>query len=167
MPKTVSETPGCIGCPLARLYPSNTFVQPKLGTGDRLVIAEAPGLDETFTGEPLTGGAGTWFNIISGKAGLKRDELTLCNVIQCRPKDNIFPTDPDAATYISPLDGVEAVEHCLKTHVLPLLKSKKWKRIDLLGAKALEWLTGRSGGIFRWRGSIMEIDTDEIESRIG
>ena len=60
MKKTVSETSGCEGCPMRRLFPDNTFVAPKFPTGkdlNRLVIAEAPGETESEMGEPLVGGS--------------------------------------------------------------------------------------------------------------
>lgn len=147
------------------LFPDNNFVPPKMGRGLRLVIAEAPGEEESIKLEPLVGGAGKWFDNACRQAGLRRDDLTLANVINCRPPNNLFPTDPPAKSYIKHADGERAVQHCLKAHVIPLLESRPWQRVDLLGEKALRYITGKEGGIFRWRGSPLEIDTEEIKQR--
>lgn len=155
--KSVSETPGCASCPMRKLFPKNLFVPPKIGTGKRLVIAEAPGETETITGEPLTGGAGKWFDICIERAGIKRDTLSIANVIQCRPPDNVFPTDPEAKGYIKPEDARAAIRHCRENHLQPLLESRKWERVDLVGEKPLRFVGGRSDGIFKWRGSPIEI----------
>lgn len=143
---------------MCQLFPDNTFVAPVIGTGKRLAIAEAPGQSEAESGIPLTGGAGTWFDLANKKAGIRREELSIANVIQCRPPNNVFPTDPEAASYISHADGEASVKHCRRSHLQPLLQSQKWNRIDIYGDKPLRALTGRKDGIFKWRGSPMGID---------
>lgn len=163
MPKTVSETPGCENCPMRRLFPQNTFVSPRLGRGTRLVICEAPGEEESLLGEPLVGGAGKWLrgakvnNHRAGgilpRAGIRDEDVTFANCIQCRPPENVFPTDAAAKSYISPTEGAEAVQHCWQAHLRPLLVGRHWSRIDLLGDKPLRLVGGLSGGIFKWRGS--------------
>lgn len=165
--KKVCEVGGCDGCPLQRLYPHNTFVAPRIGKGLRLAIAEAPGKEEAEQGEPLVGGSGKWLRggIIDGKrrggfygkAGIREEEITFANTIQCRPPDNVYPTDPKARHYISREEAQRALDHCFDAHVLPLLKSRPWNRIDLIGDYALEKLTGRTEGIMKWRGSPMVI----------
>lgn len=133
------------------------FVPVFRGTGNRLVIAEAPGEQEDVSGIPLCGGAGRWFDFGCKKAGVRREELTLLNVINCRPPQNVFPTDSEAARYITREDAGRAVEQCLKAHVRPVLEERRWDRIDLLGDKPLRFLAGLGEGIFKWRGSPMEV----------
>lgn len=140
---------------MRNLFPSNTFVSPQLGPSSRLVVAEAPGESEALEGRPLCGDSGNWFNALYGKAGVKRDDLNIINTIQCRPLNNVYPTDPDA-TYISKADARKAVDHCFKNHVEPMLKSRAWSRVDLLGDKALNAVTGKDG-IYKWRGSPMPV----------
>lgn len=142
---------------MAAKFPTNAFVPAKIGSGKRLVVAEAPGENEALQGEPLVGTAGKWFDAMLRKARVNRDELTLLNVINCHPPQNIFPTDPEAKSYISAADGEASVQHCLKAHVWPLLKGREWARVDLLGEKALRYIAGKQGGIFQWRGSPMAI----------
>jgi len=168
MPKKVSEMAGCAGCPMARLFPDNPFVPPRITGGKRLIIGEAPGQLESELGEPLIGGAGRWlrgapgpngkrYGGMLGKAGVRDEDCTLANVIQCRPPDNIFPTDREARKYISQEDADAAIRHCFDAHVVPLLRGRKWDRLDLLGDKALRVVAGKAGGIHRWRGSPIQV----------
>lgn len=135
------------------MFPNNTLVTPTIGTGNRLVVAEAPGESEAEIGQPLVGASGKIFDALLAKARIPRDSLTIINTINCRPPQNIYPTDADARSYISEEDGEKVVRHCFQAHVEPILKSKKWARIDLLGDKALRLLTGLTEGITKWRGS--------------
>ena len=145
---------------MRKLFPENTFVPVKTGTSLRLVIAEAPGETEATLGEPLIGTSGRWFDNMCKKAGIKREALWLTNVIQCRPPDNVFPTDKEA-TYISKSDAYAAVEQCVRNHVMPLLKARPWQRIDILGDKPLRFILGKSqgkgDGIYKWRGSPLAV----------
>ena len=145
---------GCEGCKMRELFPKNTFVQIKHGSGDRLVIAEAPGETESHLGEPLVGGSGQFFDSLCSKAGVRRGELTLLNTIQCRPPDNIYPLSSEARSYISKSDAEAAVEHCYRRYVKPVIQGVNWKRIDLLGERALSAVTGRNG-IYKFRGSVL------------
>ena len=154
---------------MQRLFPDNRFVPPKMPRNGkdlvRLVTAEAPGQEEQERGEPLVGGSGHVFDKLCKAAGIDRDGLTITNCLSCRPPSNIFPTDAAARSYISKADAETAVKQCIRNHVLPVLKSRAWNRIDMLGDKALYWLTGRHG-ILQWRGSPVEINTEEIEARV-
>lgn len=153
---------------MSRLFPESSFVAPFLvPNSDRLCVAEAPGENESLVGEPLVGTSGSW---LFGKAdergkrsgglykaaGIDGAAVSKCNVLQCRPPDNVFPTDPDARSYISKEEAEASVRQCLKNHVEPVLRNRSWKRVDILGDKALQALTGHSG-ILRWRGSPLAI----------
>jgi len=117
------------------------------------MIGEAPGEDESLVGKPFIGGAGRWLNAMLEKAGIDREGLTIINCLPVRPPHNIFPTDSDARSYISAKDADELIKFCYERFVLPVLKGREWKRIDLLGGKALEIVAGAKGGIYKWRGS--------------
>lgn len=165
--KSVSETLGCEGCPMRERYPDHHFVppqEPKNPDHDlvRLVIAEAPGERESEVGEPLRGKAGQFFDKLLEDAGILRDGLTITNCLSCRPPDNIFPTDRRAWSskskrwYISKEDGVKAVRHCKEKHVDPLLRSRKWNRVDLVGGHALR-IVALKEGISEWRGRPLKL----------
>lgn len=169
MPTKVSEVAACQGCPMQRLFPNNNFVAPLVCEGTRLVVAEAPGEVEQQQGSPLVGPTGNWlfgrvdeatgktYGGLYKRAGVDGSTVSRINCINCRPPENVFPTDPDARSYISRDDADLAVTHCFRAHVLPLLSGRTWSRIDLLGDKALRIVAGVEGGIMRWRGSPLPI----------
>jgi uracil-DNA glycosylase family 4 len=142
---------------MRKLFPHNTFVSPQLPNPardlSRLMIAEAPGEEEALQGQPLVGGSGRVINSLLRSAGIPRDGLTISNCLSCRPPDNAFPTDKEARRYISKADADEAVAHCKRAHLDPLLQSRNWTRVDVVGDKALRIVAGKSGGITKWRGS--------------
>lgn len=166
MPPKVKDVTGCQGCPMARLFPENNFVAPFLVPGNRLAVAEAPGALEAEMGEPLVGPSGSWLRgrEIDGRrsgglykaAGVDQATVSRANCIQCQPPKNVFPTDPDARSYISKEDADDALKHCFRQHLVPVLHSRSWSRVDVLGDKALRSLTGQEG-ILRWRGSPLAI----------
>jgi uracil-DNA glycosylase family 4 len=149
---------------MARLFPDNNLVPPKLGSGDILVVAEAPGVEEAGTGEPLVGPSGRLFNSMCSKAGLRREELSLANVLCCHPPENKFPSDPKA-DYISLEDAQIAIKHCIRNYLLPVLEGHQWQKVTIMGDKALHWIVGLDG-ITKWRGSILEIETNDIRKRV-
>ena len=159
MIKTVSQTPGCVGCPMRRFNENFVSLQRPHPAIDlnRLVIAEAPGKQESIYGQPLVGGAGQVFNSLLELAGIPRDGLTIINCLNCRPPDNVFPADRKA-TYISKEDAQIAVDHCIKHHVVPVIRERNWDRVDLLGGKALRFVAKKKGGIKKWRGSPISIE---------
>jgi Uracil DNA glycosylase superfamily len=128
MIKTVSQTLGCEGCPMRRFNENFVSLQGPNPAYDlnRLVIAEAPGKQESIEGQPLVGGAGQVFNSLLEKAGIRRDGLTIINCLNCRPPDNVFPTDRKARSYISKEDAQIAVDHCIKHHVDPVIRKRDW-----------------------------------------
>ena len=132
---------------MRRLFPNNTFVSPQRPNPardlNRLVIAEAPGEQEDREGQPLVGSAGRVFNLLLEEAGIPRDGLTIINCLNCRPRNNVFPTDRKARIYISKEDAQIAVDHCLKYHVDPVIASRVWARIDLIGGKSLRFVANR------------------------
>lgn len=146
---------------MARLFPTNAFVAPKYPKNGkdlvRLVIAEAPGEQEALDGEPLVGGSGRIFNKLLERVGIDRDGLTISNCIQCRPPGNVFPTDPEARSYITRADADKSIAQCQRSHVAPLVESRRWNRIDLLGNKPLRIIAGRNEGIGNLRGSPLSI----------
>jgi uracil-DNA glycosylase family 4 len=162
--KTVSQTPGCDGCPMQSLYPTNNFVSPQRPNNpacdlNRLVIAEAPGEKESKEGQPLRGPAGEEFNSLLKSADIPRDGLTVINCLNCQPHKNFFPTDPKARTYISKEQAQIAVDHCIKHHVDPVIRERDWARVDLLGVKALRLVAKiKKGGISKWCGRSVDIE---------
>lgn len=163
----VKECRACDGCPLQKLFPDNNLVPPKSGRSSRLAIAEAPGAEEEQQLEPLVGPSGRIMNMLWSKAGIKRDELTILNTINCRPPNNVYPLDKEARSYISESDAKDAVSHCYRAHVEPVLNSRQWSRIDAIGEKSLRILTGKTDGIMKWRGAPLPLKGEDKPKVIG
>lgn len=56
-----------------------------------MFIGEAPGFNEDQQGRPFVGAAGQYLTQLLGIAGLRRNDVYICNVIKCRPPDNRDP----------------------------------------------------------------------------
>lgn len=138
---------------MQRMFPSNRFVPPRMRDGSvRLAIGEAPGADEERLGEGFVGSSGRVLNYLYSLCGVQRSQISTANIINCRPPKNIFPLAPEARSYITLEDAHTAVQQCWTNHVLPVLESRQWQRVDLLGVHALQVGTGRSG-IQDWAGT--------------
>jgi uracil-DNA glycosylase family 4 len=134
---------------------------------NRLVIAEAPGEKESCEGRPLVGLAGQVFDSLLESAGIPRDGLTIINCLNCRPPDNVFPTDRKARTYIGKEDAQIAVDHCIKYHVDPVIRERDWARVDLLGVKSLRFVAKKRGSISKLHGSRVPIERAGLAPVIG
>jgi uracil-DNA glycosylase family 4 len=144
------------------LRPDNNFVnlqRPDPARDlNRLVIAEAPGEEESRVGQPLKGPAGRVFDSLLELAGIPRDGLTIINCLNCRPCHNAFPTDRKARPYISKKDAQIAVDHCMKHHVDPVIRERAWARVDLLGGKSLRLVAKKREGISKCHGRTVTIE---------
>lgn len=78
---------------LMSMYPNITNLVPGEGdpNADILFIGEAPGKDEDVQGRPFVGRAGKLLNELLEKAGLKREEVFITNIVKIRPPDNRDP----------------------------------------------------------------------------
>ena len=90
-------------CTLCGLHRGRTKIVYGVGsTGARLMaIGEAPGQLEDLAGEPFVGPAGQLLNHLLGRAGLKRADLYITNVVKCRPPGNRDP-EPDEIAACAP-----------------------------------------------------------------
>jgi len=70
-----------------------------------MFIGEAPGADEDRVGEPFVGTAGQLLDKIIVAAGLKREDIYICNVLRCRPPGNRNPHAQEIANCREFLDG--------------------------------------------------------------
>ena len=68
---------------------------PVIGQGNHqaeiMLIGEAPGASEDKTGRPFCGQAGRILDELLNSAGLKREEVYICNILKCRPPQNRNP----------------------------------------------------------------------------
>jgi DNA polymerase len=80
----------CQRCPLSM---SRTKAVPGEGPtpSQLMLIGEAPGAEEDKLGRPFVGRAGVLMDRSLLKAGLKRQDLFITNVVKCRPPGNRKP----------------------------------------------------------------------------
>lgn len=80
----------CQLCPLAA---TRTNAVPGEGPLDAelMLIGEAPGMNEDKQGRPFVGAAGQFLSELLAAAGLRRDDVYICNVLKCRPPGNRDP----------------------------------------------------------------------------
>ncbi len=91
----------CRACALCETRTQTVFADgPDGGTGKTrvLFIGEAPGQNEDEQGVPFVGRAGQLLtDIIEKGMGLSRREVSIANVLKCRPPDNRDPTPAEKA----------------------------------------------------------------------
>jgi uracil-DNA glycosylase family 4 len=90
--KTVfAEAMGCTRCP--QLAASRTTVVFGAGNADAdlMFIGEAPGANEDQRGLPFVGQAGRLLETLLGEIGLRREDVFIANVLNCRPPGNRDP----------------------------------------------------------------------------
>jgi DNA polymerase len=109
--------------------------------GARLaIVGEAPGANEDVAGRPFVGKGGQLLDELLEQAGLVRAEISVLNVLKCRPPANRTPTRAEAARCTGWLDRqLELIDP-------PLVLT--------LGRTALTWALGPSVTLARARGLI-------------
>lgn len=93
-------------CRLCALAETRTHAVPGEGPLDAEVmcIGEAPGLNEDRQGRPFVGAAGQFLTELLAAAGLRREEVYICNVLKCRPPNNRDPLPGEMAACAEYLD---------------------------------------------------------------
>lgn len=131
-------------CTRCDLHKNRTNAVPGKGPEDAdvMFIGEAPGYYEDQRGEPFVGKAGKILTKLLEKAGLKRDDVFIGNVIKCRPPDNRDPTPEE----------IEACSPYLKKQILNIQP----EIIVSLGRFAARLLLGRSLSISREHGQLKD-----------
>ncbi len=86
-----AEVAKCTACDLCKTRTQTVF-QDGQGSRGVLFVGEAPGADEDREGLPFVGKAGKLLtDIIEKGMGISRSEVTIANVLKCRPPDNRDP----------------------------------------------------------------------------
>ena len=86
-------------CPKCELSRTRTTAVPGEGpvTARVMLIGEGPGWHEDQQGRPFVGNAGKFLNELLAKAGLKREDVFITNVVKCRPPGNRDPLPDEIA----------------------------------------------------------------------
>ncbi len=87
---------GCQECGLAK---GRTRVVPGEGpeNAEIVFIGEGPGFQEDRQGRPFVGPAGQFLGELLAIAGLRREDVYICNVVKCRPPNNRDPLPNELA----------------------------------------------------------------------
>ncbi|MEW6592372.1 MAG: uracil-DNA glycosylase [Candidatus Hadarchaeota archaeon] len=87
-------------CKRCRLRESRSNVVFGVGPADArvMLVGEGPGATEDRTQIPFAGAAGKFLNGLLEKAGLKREEVYITNVVLSRPPDNRAPLPDEIET---------------------------------------------------------------------
>jgi DNA polymerase len=133
---------GCEQCALAQ-----TRTQVVFGSGsptaELMFVGEAPGFHEDKQGVPFVGAAGKLLAKLLEGIGMSRDDVWICNVLNCRPPGNRDPLPGE----------IEACEPHL------------WRQIELiqptliatLGNFATKLLSGKPAGITQMHGREQQV----------
>lgn len=132
-----------IGCPLCKLSRSRRNAVPGDGqlSSKIMFVGEAPGKNEDEQGKPFVGAAGMILNQALEKAGIKRAEVFITNVVKCRPPGNRVPENDERSICRQYLDRQISL-------IAP-------KIICILGSTAYSSILGGKS-ITKNRGKIME-----------
>jgi DNA polymerase len=131
----------CQRCRLAKTRKTIVFGQgnPK---AELVFVGEGPGADEDEQGLPFVGRAGKLLNRMIEYAGMKREEVYICNIVKCRPPMNRVPEK----------DEIEACSPFLFRQIAAI----KPRLVCCLGAPAVRTLLGIKEGITKIRGNFYE-----------
>lgn len=137
----IPQGPECATCPYA---PDGIKFIPPDGSGASriLLVGDSPWLDEQKVGLPFSGAAGRMLNRIlqfMPGGGLKREDLTIWNTIQCSPPHLGWMDAPRRYP-----QAAAAVEHC-RPHLDQLIGERQPKVIVPMGNVALRRVCGISG----------------------
>jgi len=105
---------------------------------DLVFVGEGPGADEDAQGLPFVGRAGRLLNKMIELAGMKREEVYICNIVKCRPPNNRTPL-PDEIETCSPF-------------LFRQIATIKPRLVCCLGSPAVKTLLGVKEGITKIRG---------------
>jgi len=92
-----AEVAGCTRCP--ELAAARTKTVFGVGRPDARIcfFGEAPGADEDASGEPFVGRAGQLLTRIIEACRLRREDVSILNVLKCRPPGNRTPLPDEVA----------------------------------------------------------------------
>ena len=94
-------------CPKCELARSRTHAVPGEGPPKArvMLVGEGPGWHEDKQGRPFVGNSGKFLSELLEKAGLKREDVFITNVVKCRPPGNRDPLPDEIAACAPYLDG--------------------------------------------------------------
>ena len=136
--KLESKVENCRRC---SLYKTRTNVVFGAGpaNAELMIVSEAPGFNEDQKGVPFVGAAGELLNKLLKMAGLKREELYICNILKCRPVTSNLENRPPRS---------EEVEACSR-YLDRQIEIIRPKLIVTLGRHSASYILPKIGHPFR------------------
>jgi uracil-DNA glycosylase family 4 len=136
-----SDLGDCHRCRLANGRKTIVFGQGN-PHAELVFVGEGPGADEDEQGLPFVGRAGQLLNKMIQLAGMKREDVYICNIVKCRPPGNRVP-EKDEIEICSPFlyRQIQAIQPRL---------------VCCLGAPAVRTLLGIKEGITKIRGTFYD-----------
>ncbi|HEV2234858.1 MAG TPA: uracil-DNA glycosylase [Terriglobia bacterium] len=131
----------CQRCRLATTRKTIVFGQGN-PHAELVFVGEGPGADEDEQGLPFVGRAGQLLNRMIQFAGMKREEVYICNIVKCRPPGNRVP-EKDEIEMCSPF-------------LLRQIAAIQPRLVCCLGAPAVRTLLGIKEGITKIRGTFYD-----------
>lgn len=113
-----------------------------------LFIGEAPGFDEDIQQRPFVGRAGKLLTKMINAMGMSRNDVYICNILNCRPPNNRKPAEDE-------------IKMC-NPFLVAQIKIVKPKIIVTLGVYALNTLLNLSSSINRARGGWMRYQNIDV-----
>ncbi|MEZ5974865.1 MAG: uracil-DNA glycosylase [Planctomycetota bacterium] len=139
----------CRACELCQTRTQTVFMDGNAAPGGVCFVGEAPGEQEDRQGLPFVGPAGQLLNdIITKGMGLRRDQVTIANVLKCRPPGNRDPLPEEKALCTPFLD--RQIELIQPRVLIPL------------GVHATRHLLGTEGSLSSLRGQVYERGTCKV-----
>ncbi len=86
-------------CQKCALHRTRTHAVPGEGPASAriMLIGEAPGYHEDRSGRPFVGAAGKLLERLLARAGLRREQVFITNIVKCRPPKNRDPRPEEIA----------------------------------------------------------------------
>lgn len=124
------EVRACRLCPLWR---GRRNAVPGEGNprAELMFIGEGPGEEEDLQGRPFVGRSGRLLTEALEKAGIRREDVFITNVVKCRPPENREPTPEERQT-------------CTNKYLFRQIEAVNPRLIVLLGSVAVQTLLGIS-----------------------
>lgn len=130
----------CKNCTKCELHKSRRNVVLERGNRNAglMFIGEAPGATEDRMGKAFVGRAGKLLDLALTGLGISENDIYICNILKCRPPENINPNKEQALM-------------CME-YLKRQISMVQPRVIVLLGGVALKHLLNTSIGITRSRG---------------
>jgi DNA polymerase len=128
---------GCTLCKLSRTR-KNAVAGEGSCSAKIMLVGEAPGRQEDLEGKPFVGYSGRILDSALSKAGIKRSDIFITNVVKCRPPNN---RRPESNELIACMGHLERQISLVSPKIICILGSTAYR--SLLGGKSIVADRGR------------------------